>query len=57
MSAPAGGESVTVHQVLIANDKTGTLFIVLFGAPTYTWDEVWRNGEVMLKRLLLDDEV
>ena len=57
MSAPAGGESVTVHQVLIANDKTGTLFMVLFEAPTEDWDEAWRKSEVMLKRLLLDDEV
>ena len=57
VSAPAGEEVVTIHQVLIANDKTGTLFMVLFEAPTEDWEEAWLKGEVMLKRLMLDDEV
>jgi len=57
VDAPAGKESITVNQVLIANDKTGTLFMAIFEAPTKTWDEAWKTGEVLLKKMLLDDEI
>lgn len=33
------GDVHTSNNVLIANDKTGTLFIVMFEAPTKEWDE------------------
>ena len=57
VDAPTGKESTTVHQVLIANDKTGTLFMAIFEAPTKNWVEAWKIGEVMLKKMLLDDEI
>src|SRR5580765_4738433 len=34
VDAPAGKESMTVLNLLIANDKTGTLFLILFESPT-----------------------
>lgn len=46
-----------IHFYLIANDKTGTLFIYMFEAPKDQWDEAWKIGEVMFKNLHLDDEV
>jgi hypothetical protein len=44
------------HQqsLLIANDKTGTLYIILFESPQSQWDEAWKLGQPMLKQLLLD---
>ena len=57
VDAPAPLESITVHKLLIANDKTGTLFLITFESPTAEWDEAWKTGEQILKKILLDDEV
>lgn len=57
VDAPTGKESITIHQLLIANDKTGTLFMVIFEAPTKSWNDAWKTGEPILKKMLLDDEI
>jgi len=57
VDAPVGKESITVCQLLIANDKTGTLFLAIFEAPTKNWDEAWTTGESIFKKMLLDDEI
>jgi hypothetical protein len=56
VDAPTGKESITVYQLLIANDKTGTLFPIIFEAPTSSWSEAWKSGDIILKKLFLDDE-
>jgi hypothetical protein len=56
VDSPKDKESVTVYHLAIANDKTGTLFLVIFEAPTKSWVEAWKIGEPILKRLMLDDE-
>jgi hypothetical protein len=56
VSSPTNQESVTVYHLMIANDKTGTLFIAIFESPTNEWKEAWKKGEVILKKMLLDDE-
>ncbi len=57
ISAPANEASVTIVNLLIANDKTGTVFVVIFEAPTETWVSDYKVGEVILKKMLLDDEI
>jgi len=57
VDTPAGKENITVCQLLIANDKTGTLFLAIFEAPTTNWDEAWKAGETIFKKMLLDDEI
>jgi hypothetical protein len=57
VDAPKDKESITVYDLAIANDKTGTLFLVIFEAPTKDWSEAWKIAEPILKKLLLDDEV
>lgn len=57
VDAPPGKESVTIWNLLVANDKTGTLYLYVFEAPTSTWEEAWKTGNVILKMLLLDDEI
>ena len=47
----------TVHNLLIANNKTGTLYIVLFEAPTSEWEKTWKIAEPMLKYLYIDDTI
>ena len=41
----------------IANDKTGTLYVILFGAPESEWDKAWKIGKTMLNPIFLDDEI
>jgi hypothetical protein len=47
----------TVHTLLIANNKTGTLYLVLFEAPTAEWVETWKIAEPMLQLLYIDDSI
>jgi len=57
VSAPKDKESVTIYQLLIANDKTGTLYMVMLESPTKTWDQTWKTGEVILKKMLIDEGI
>ena len=47
----------TVHNLLIANNKTGTLYLVIFEAPSAEWTETWKIAEPMLKYLYIDDTI
>lgn len=51
-----GEKTIIVHQVLAANDTTGSLYMAIFEAPKAEWTEAWKLGEVMLKKYILDDE-
>ncbi len=42
--------------LVIANDKTGTAFLVVFEAPESSWDAEWRVIEPTIQRLYIDDE-
>lgn len=46
-----------VHNLLIANDKTGTVYLVMFEAPSAEWDATWKIAEPILKQLYVDDEI
>lgn len=46
-----------VHNLLIANDNTGTLYLVMFEAPISEWNKAWKIAEPMLQYLLIDDTV
>jgi hypothetical protein len=46
-----------VHHLLIANEKTGTLYLVLFEAPVAEWDAAWKIAEPMLQFLYIDDTI
>ncbi|MCC6581202.1 MAG: hypothetical protein IT440_12265 [Phycisphaeraceae bacterium] len=51
-----GAKDVRVYNLLIANDKTGCLHMVIFEAPVAEWDQAWKLGETMLKRILLSPD-
>ena len=57
VSSSTNQEDIRICQLLIANDKTDTLFIVIFESPTSEWQESWKKGEVILKKLLIDDGI
>lgn len=54
---PPGMEPVRIFHSLVANDRTGTLFQIIFEAPVAAWDAEWAAGDVIIKNLVLDDEI
>lgn len=52
---PSGLKPIIIHKMIISNEKTGSLYIVIFEAPADEWDEAWKVGEVMLKKFFIDD--
>ena len=46
-----------MHQLLIANDKTDTLFIMWFESPPELWKENWKIGSIILNNLQIDGKV
>ncbi|HTO86631.1 MAG TPA: hypothetical protein VMR54_03770 [Thermoanaerobaculia bacterium] len=46
-----------VHLLAIGNEKTNTLYLILFESPEKSWDEAWAKGQVMLEKFFLDDEI
>lgn len=45
------------HNLVISNDNTGTVYIVIFEAPTKDWESSWKVGEVILNKLLIDSDI
>ncbi len=47
----------TVHNLLIANNKTGTVYLVMFEGPKSEWAKTWEIAEPMLQCLYIDDTI
>lgn len=45
------------HMVAIANDKTGTVYLCIFEGPANEWDSIWKQGEAMLSKMVIDDTI
>jgi len=52
-----GKETFREYNLFIANDTTGTLYLIAFSAPLAEWDSVWKIGEVILQNMIIDDEI
>jgi hypothetical protein len=52
-----GGSYVAIHYLLIGNDTTGTLYLVIFESPLESWDTAWKVATPMLNMLKLDTEL
>jgi len=50
------GDFVT-HNLAIANDKTGTVYLLTFESPLDQWDASWSIAKPMLKMFLIDDTI
>lgn len=46
-----------VQHLCIANDKTGTVYLILFEAPQDNWESASKISDIMLKTILLDDKI
>jgi hypothetical protein len=52
----SGGPPVIVQNLVIANDKTGTIYVVLYEAPEAEYEEAWKIGEPILRQLIILDD-
>jgi hypothetical protein len=52
----SGGSPVIVQNLVIANDHTGTVYVVLYEAPEAEWEKAWKIGEPILKELIILDD-
>ena len=53
-----GERSIVVHHLAIGNERTDTLFIVLFESPVESWQVEWEAvGSKMLAFFAIDDEI
>jgi hypothetical protein len=52
----SGASPVFVYNLIIANDRTGTVYVVLFEAPEEEWKKAWKIGEPILKQLIILDD-
>ena len=50
-----GLDTVTIHQLLIANEKTDRLYVVSFESPTDLWGAAWSLGSEMVTKFILDE--
>lgn len=46
-----------MEYLLVANDKTGTLYLAWFEAPTNDWDKEWPAGKAILQSALFDPKI
>ncbi len=42
------------HIGTIANDRTGTIYLVIFEGPAAEWTDIWAHGETMIKKLAIN---
>jgi hypothetical protein len=42
---------------MVANPKTGTLYLFIFEAPQKSSAEAWKKGETIMNLFAIDDEV
>ena len=50
------GDFIT-HNLAIANDQTGTIYLLIFESPAESWESSWKVAEPMLQRFLIDDTI
>lgn len=45
------------HHRLLANDRTGTLYLVSFKTPSEDWDATWPSAQAVLDRIVFDNSI
>lgn len=43
--------------VVLANDKTDTIYILIFGAPKDEWDQAWKIGTKLFNPIMINTDV
>lgn len=50
-------KTIIIHQILISNIKTNTMYFILFETPEDEWEINWKIGEKILDLFGIDDEI
>jgi len=50
----SGKGEFNAHIAAMANQETGTVYLMTFEGPAESWDTIWPMGELMLDKLALD---
>ncbi len=54
---PSDAPRFREYSLLVANDRTGTFYVLVFRAPLESWDEQWRTVAPVFDAIVLDDEI
>lgn len=49
--ASAPTYNTTVHNLMVANTATNTLYVITFESPTDQWGEAWEIGQVIMEQI------
>lgn len=49
--------TVVSYQLVIANEKTDRLYVIVFESTKDLWEAAWRIGDVMMTKFVLDESV
>lgn len=52
---PEGGNTI-IHNIVLANTSTQTLYMIIFESPESSWDKAWKLGETMLQTYVFNEE-
>jgi hypothetical protein len=50
------GDFVT-HNLMIGNEETGTVYMIIYEGPAASWDAAWKIGEQMLQCFMIESEI
>ena len=50
-------KNIMIHEVFISNDKTNSLYFIMFEFPVVEWETNWKIAEKILELFGIDDEV
>jgi hypothetical protein len=55
--APDKSGPLMMHCLAFGNTETNTFYLFVFEAPADKWEKAWEQGEVLMQKLGIDDEV
>ena len=44
--------NATVHNLMVANKATNTLYMITFESPSAQWEETWKLGQVIIDHIV-----
>lgn len=55
-SQEPGEKPIVQYNIVLGNDKTGSVYIMFFESPAAIWDQSWKVGEKIMENFAVDDE-
>jgi len=49
--------TATIHNLIVANKETNTLYVITFESPSADWEDAWEIGQIMIEQIIfLEDQ-